>query len=198
MLMLMLMCRCCHRRYADICHVAPNVCSKDGHLQRLMLPPYALRCNGFPKVWRHTVTLLSDRRVCWCDKPSVAAVSSPVVDTCLCHCNNVLAQKVLHCSCSSWPTLTSIAPHSRLGSRHPLKSSSLSSVCPDSWLTSKQPMSLAIVLCCVVSISAGAGPVQLPAPPGHGSHLNGLCHCVSFHVPNCRCWAGSAAFNTWT
>lgn len=37
-------------RFADICHVAPNVCSRDGHLQRLMLPPYALRCSSFPTV----------------------------------------------------------------------------------------------------------------------------------------------------
>jgi hypothetical protein len=36
--------------YADICHVAPNVCSREGHLQRLVLPPYALRCSAFPKV----------------------------------------------------------------------------------------------------------------------------------------------------
>lgn len=36
--------------YADICHVAPNVCDKEGHLQRLILPPYALRCAEFPKV----------------------------------------------------------------------------------------------------------------------------------------------------
>jgi hypothetical protein len=49
-----LTCRCCYncRRYSDICHVAPNVCSKDGHLQRLVLPPYALRCSSFPKVSR--------------------------------------------------------------------------------------------------------------------------------------------------
>lgn len=35
--------------YADICHVAPNVCDKDGHLRRLVIPPYALRCPEFPK-----------------------------------------------------------------------------------------------------------------------------------------------------
>jgi hypothetical protein len=36
--------------YADICHVAPNVCDSEGHLRRLVLPPYALRCKEFPKV----------------------------------------------------------------------------------------------------------------------------------------------------
>jgi hypothetical protein len=36
--------------YADICHVAPNVCDGAGHLRRLVLPPYALRCKEFPKV----------------------------------------------------------------------------------------------------------------------------------------------------
>ncbi|WIA31462.1 hypothetical protein OEZ86_002357 [Tetradesmus obliquus] len=35
--------------YADICHVAPNVCDQAGHLTRLVLPPYALRCREFPK-----------------------------------------------------------------------------------------------------------------------------------------------------
>eukprot|EP00775_Hariotina_reticulata_P007262 gene7262-7475_t len=35
--------------YSDICHVAPNVCDKDGHLRRLILPPYALRCPSFPQ-----------------------------------------------------------------------------------------------------------------------------------------------------
>lgn len=38
--------------YSDICHVAPNVCDKDGHLRRLVLPPYALRCSSFPQVMR--------------------------------------------------------------------------------------------------------------------------------------------------
>jgi len=36
--------------YSDICHVAPNVCDKDGHLRRLVLPPYALQCPSFPQV----------------------------------------------------------------------------------------------------------------------------------------------------
>jgi hypothetical protein len=36
--------------YADVCHVAPNVCDREGHLRRLVLPPYALRCSEFPKV----------------------------------------------------------------------------------------------------------------------------------------------------
>lgn len=36
--------------YADICHVAPNVCDRDGHLRRLVLPPYALQCPQFPQV----------------------------------------------------------------------------------------------------------------------------------------------------
>jgi hypothetical protein len=48
-------CVCCCR-YSDICHVAPNVCSKDGHLERLVLPPYALRCASFPTVGCSTVS----------------------------------------------------------------------------------------------------------------------------------------------
>ncbi|KAF6261650.1 hypothetical protein COO60DRAFT_743957 [Scenedesmus sp. NREL 46B-D3] len=35
--------------HADICHVAPNVCDSEGHLRRLVLPPYTLRCKEFPK-----------------------------------------------------------------------------------------------------------------------------------------------------
>eukprot|EP00878_Enallax_costatus_P014853 GHUV01015548.1.p1 GENE.GHUV01015548.1~~GHUV01015548.1.p1 ORF type:complete len:538 (+),score=123.34 GHUV01015548.1:51-1616(+) len=35
--------------YADICHVAPNVCDREGYLRRLMIPPYALRCPAFPR-----------------------------------------------------------------------------------------------------------------------------------------------------
>lgn len=34
--------------YADICHVAPNVCNREGRLQRLVIPPYALHCPKFP------------------------------------------------------------------------------------------------------------------------------------------------------
>jgi hypothetical protein len=39
-----------HRWYADICHVAPNVCGSDGRLRRMALPPYSLSCRSFPKV----------------------------------------------------------------------------------------------------------------------------------------------------
>lgn len=86
-------CCCCCCRYADICHVAPNVCSKDGHLQRLMLPPYALRCSGFPKVMPNTNK-----------KPGTACLH-PIKLHCLWY-----AAAVPQCSSSLTHSLTSTPP----------------------------------------------------------------------------------------